>query len=184
MCGYRVTDLDTKSFARLLADPEAVLGAAGVKRLKGSSSSVVAELPGNRILKRIPVSLLPSFVRRSAMLRPTSLAMPSASAACRPLARSPPGTTGRHDYLLVDKVPDALHLRGFVEMLAGKPMAERNARLWAILDELGRLVRRLHEWQFSHRDLKAANLLVSPVGSAMASRGSARGGGGAATTSG
>ncbi len=147
-----------------------------IKLLKRSASSVVVELPGGRILKRVPAEPLASLFRTPPALRSYRLGhafLLRGLPTPRPVAVWHRRRFGlcQEGYLLVEKVPDALHLRGFVEMLAGKPTAERNARLWTVLDELGRLVRRLHEWRYSHRDLKAANLLVSPIGAVMSSRG-------------
>jgi tRNA A-37 threonylcarbamoyl transferase component Bud32 len=173
LSGHAVSDLDAGA---LLSDPDAAFARPEAKILKRSASSVVAELPGGRILKRVAARPGTSLLRTPPALRSYRLGhafrlrgLPTP----RPLAVWHRRRLGlcREGYLLVEKVPEALNLRGFVEGLASRPDAERNARLWPVLDELGRLVRRLHEWGFSHRDLKAANLLVSPVGWAMSTRG-------------
>lgn len=170
MHGYAVRDL-----GETLPD-DATFTRPDIKLLKRSPSSVVVELPAGRILKRVAAAPWASLFRTPPSLRAYLLGhafrlrgLPTP----RPLAVWHRRRSGlcHEGYLLVEKVPDALHLRGFIEMLAAKPVAERNARLWAVLDQLGRLVRRLHEWRYSHRDLKAANLLISPLGTAMSSRG-------------
>jgi hypothetical protein len=74
-------------------------------------------------------------------------------------------------YLLVERVPDALELNDFVERLAGGPVQEARRRLRALLEQLARLLRALHSWNLSHRDLKAANILVSPQAWTMGPRG-------------
>lgn len=71
------------------------------------------------------------------------------------------GATG---YLLQEKVPEA---RYFKEYLA---TASRSERL-DMARQVGRLIRRLHEWKITHRDLKAPNLLVSPARAVMGVRG-------------
>ncbi|MGL4549998.1 MAG: lipopolysaccharide kinase InaA family protein [Gemmataceae bacterium] len=71
------------------------------------------------------------------------------------------GATG---YLLQEKVPEARYLK---EYLTG---AGRPGR-WDIARQVGRLLRRLHGWDISHRDLKAPNLLVSPARAVMGVRG-------------
>src|SRR5262249_46471995 len=59
-------------------------------------------------------------------------------------------------YLLTEKLPDAADLHRW---LADHPGAGERRDL---IDRLGRLVRDLHHRGLSHRDLKAANVLVSP----------------------
>jgi hypothetical protein len=91
----------------------------------------------------------------------------------RPLAvfhRHPRGLP-RQGYLLTEKVPDAVDLRDFVDRLRGRPAAERLPRLRRLIDQVGRLVSLLHERHLSHRDLKAANLLVSPAAAVVTGRG-------------
>jgi hypothetical protein len=88
----------------------------------------------------------------------------------RPLAvwhRRKWGLTG-DGYLLLDKVPDAVDLGRFASM-ADEPGMRRRVR--DVAERLGRLVARLHEWNFSHRDLKAPNVLVSPMAWSMGPRG-------------
>jgi hypothetical protein len=68
-------------------------------------------------------------------------------------------------------VPDALELNVFIEQLAGLPRGEGRRRLLDLVEQVARLVRSLHGWKLSHRDLKAANLLVSPQGWFMGPRG-------------
>jgi hypothetical protein len=66
-------------------------------------------------------------------------------------------------YLLTEKAPDALDLLRFVEHLDTLPAAECRARLRRLIDQVARLIATLHQRRLSHRDLKAANLLVSGV---------------------
>ena len=68
-------------------------------------------------------------------------------------------TTG---YLLMDRLPEARTLLDHLRAGGEKR---------GVLHELGRLIRRLHAWHLSHRDLKAANILVSPARPVMGARG-------------
>src|SRR5262249_20816514 len=56
---------------------------------------------------------------------------------------------------------DAYDLRGLVAELESMPLQERRKLSRLRLDEIARLVRELHRWGYSQRDLKAANILVS-----------------------
>jgi tRNA A-37 threonylcarbamoyl transferase component Bud32 len=63
-------------------------------------------------------------------------------------------------YLLTEKIEPAVDLRGAVTALDDLPEAERRPKLWNLIEETARLIRRLHQHQLSHRDLKAVNVLV------------------------
>src|SRR5262249_31356523 len=93
-------------------------GVGGLARGAGPLPPHVAASSG-RTLARPPPSPLPACLRRR-------FGLPA------------------EGYLLVEKVPEAVHLRAFVEGLAGRPARERNGRLGAVADELGRLLRALH----------------------------------------
>jgi hypothetical protein len=162
--GFAVRDLPPGLVREWLADPDAVFTQPGVRILKDSRTSTVAELTvGSRsvIYKRFNVKshLAPvkNLLRPSPALRSWVLGhgvrdrgLPTA----RPLAvfhRRSLGlpTTG---YVVFEKVPDALTLSEAVERYGA-------ARAWA--ERLGRLLRLMHERQVSHRDLKAPNILMS-----------------------
>ncbi len=66
-------------------------------------------------------------------------------------------------FLLMEKVPDAVDLASFIRSLDSQPTAERTARLRAVIHEVASIVRKMHERNLSHRDLKAPNLLISPA---------------------
>jgi serine/threonine protein kinase len=74
-------------------------------------------------------------------------------------------------YLLMEKVPDALDLGRFVCLLDALPAGERQARLRRLIHDVASLLRMMHERKVSHRDLKAANLLVSPADWTLGHRG-------------
>lgn len=187
MKGFAVADLSSDELAGLLVDPDAPFSSPQAKTLKRAVSSTVIELEmkvGDRvrpvILKRFEAkhgldALARLFRTPPAMrsyltghaFRVRGLPTP------RPLAVWQRRRFGLHreGYLLVEKVPEAVHLVDYVEMLARRPTGERTQRLWAVIDQLARLIRQMHDWGLSHRDLKAANLLVSPAGSVMSERG-------------
>jgi hypothetical protein len=73
--------------------------------------------------------------------------------------------------LLTEKVPDAVDLRAFLDRLDRAGGAERRTRLRRLIDQVARLLGCLHERHLSHRDLKAANLLVSPAPAIVTGRG-------------
>src|SRR5439155_11119286 len=63
-------------------------------------------------------------------------------------------------YLLTEKIDGALELHSFVTSLDQLPSQERRSLLRRSIDQVARLVRDLHSRNLSHRDLKAANILV------------------------
>jgi tRNA A-37 threonylcarbamoyl transferase component Bud32 len=168
--GYAVRDLPDELLRVWLADPDAPLD--GARLLKDSRTSTVAELtidtpagPRVVIYKRFnlksPVGVFKNLLRASPALRSWvtgnsvhDRGLPTA----RPLAvfhRTRLGVplTG---YAVFDKVSDALSLPEAVATSRDRPDVLRE---WA--DRLGRLVRRMHDRQVSHRDLKAPNVLMS-----------------------
>ena len=183
--GYAVAELAPADLAPLLADSDVLFDRPGAVVLKKSKSSavVVVNLPvGGRvrpvIAKRIDANgtdPLASLFRTPGALRSWSLGhalrfrgLPTP----RPLAvwhRQALGMKGS-GYLLMDLVPEAVSLHVCLKTLAELPPRERRRRLDRILAELARLVRTLHAFRYSHRDLKADNLLVSPQGSILAAR--------------
>jgi hypothetical protein len=178
--GFAVRDLDPADLTGLLADPDAPFRRPGVPLLKDSRSSTVAEMdvtvngrPCRAIYKRFRVTawcdpwlnlLRPSEALRSWVhgqgLRERCLPTP------RPLAVFHRRRRGlwHEGYLLTEKVPEAADLHAHLAGLAGRDAAEGRAVLRRRIDEAAKLVRELHRRQLSHRDLKAANLLVNPAG--------------------
>jgi tRNA A-37 threonylcarbamoyl transferase component Bud32 len=184
--GHAVADLDETTLASLLSEPDAWRQQPERCVIKESPTSAVVAFPletagrsiqviGKHFAAR-PLGGLAALVRPAPALRSWVLGhglrlrcLPTP----RPLAvwhRSRNGllTDG---YLLTERVPDAVDLKAFVEHLAGRRPAERQQRLRRLIDQAGRLLALLHERHMSHRDLKAANLLVSPVPAIITSRG-------------
>jgi tRNA A-37 threonylcarbamoyl transferase component Bud32 len=185
--GYTVADVDDNALTPLLDDPGAAFRRPGARVLKRSQSSAVAEVllagpkgPRRVICKRFdrrraldplaalvrPTQALRSYVMGHA-LRLRCLPTP------RPLAvwHRRRGGLPCEGYLLTERVPDAVDLRAFLDRLGRAGAAERRSRLRRLIDQLARLVGRLHERHLSHRDLKAANLLVSPAPAVVTGRG-------------
>jgi hypothetical protein len=177
LVGHAVADLDPEVLAPLLADPDGAFTRPGVRLLKDSPTSTVAEfdLPGpggprRVIYKRFAVGgwgdPWVSLFRQTPVLRSYVLGhglrlrcLPTP----RPLAvwqRKRRGLS-HEGYLLTEKVPDAVDLLAFVNRLAELPPAERTSVRRRLIDQVARLIGALHHRHLSHRDLKAANLLVS-----------------------
>lgn len=172
--GHAVTDLDA---AELLRDPDEPFRRAGVKLLKNSRSSTVAELrltlngtEQDVIWKRFRVTSWRdpwlALLRPTGALRSWTLGhamrlrwLPTP----RPLLVLHRKRLGlcREGYLLTAKVQDAEDLHEFIHRVRRLPDGERGAELRPVLEETARLIRDLHERQLSHRDLKAPNLLVT-----------------------
>jgi tRNA A-37 threonylcarbamoyl transferase component Bud32 len=184
--GHTVADLDGATLAALVSEPDPRLQRPGACILKESPTSAVVAftlptasgpLPvvGKRFAVR-PWWWLAALARPSPALRSYVLGH-ALRLRCLPTPR-PLAVWDRYrnglpcwGYLLTERVPDAVDLKTFVASLACRPLAERLVRLRRLIDQAARLIRLLHERHLSHRDLKAANLLVSPVPAAITSRG-------------
>lgn len=174
--GYAVRDLNRTTFQELLADPDQPFDQKGVRLLKNSRSSTVAEIDLEVagevravIYKRFRITQghepWVALLRRSAALRSwvngqgfLERCLPTP----RPLAVFHRYRHGlpHEGYLLTEKVSDALDLRAWVASLESLPVPERRQQLVQRIEQVARLIRELHRRQLSHRDLKAANLLV------------------------
>jgi tRNA A-37 threonylcarbamoyl transferase component Bud32 len=175
--GHVVRGLDPVTKAVLFADPDEPFRRPGVKLLKDSSSSTVAEF-------EIPVDgvLRPVIYKRFRVTKWSDswLALVRASPArrswsrghglrdrCLPTAR-PLAVLHRRrrglsyeGYLLTEKIAGAVDLHRWLADLNGPSPAERRAAVRRRIDQLAGLIRELHRRCLSHRDLKAANLLVA-----------------------
>lgn len=162
--GFAVRDVDVSS---LLADPDALFRAADAVLLKDGRSSTVAALTwaGRRVVvKRFLVTHWSerwlNCVRRSPALR----AWVAGHALLDRLLPTPRPLVVLHrlhgglpaeGYLLCEEVPNAVALAD-----AMRTAAQRREHC----AQAGRLLRLLHERGASHRDLKAANVLVNADG--------------------
>jgi tRNA A-37 threonylcarbamoyl transferase component Bud32 len=175
--GHAVNDLDADTLELLLANPDEPFHRPGARLLKDSRSSTVTEfevlVSGVRrhvIYKRFRVTAWSdpwaALLRRSPALRSwvhghglRERCLPTA----RPLAVLHRRRGGLHHegYLLTEKVAGAVDLHGYLADVMSLTAPERRARLRHLVDHLARLSRELHRRRLSHRDLKAANILVS-----------------------
>jgi tRNA A-37 threonylcarbamoyl transferase component Bud32 len=171
--GLTVSDVDVSA---LLADPDVPFhsGEGKYRVLKRSPSSVVIEtvLAGREVIYKRHAVTTWSDLMASMFRPPPALRAYVMGHALRlrglPTPR-PLGVWHRHrlglaaeGYLLVEKVPEAQELTAFVEYLASRPPDEGRRRLMGLIEQLARLMRQFHGWNLSHRDLKSANVLVSP----------------------
>jgi hypothetical protein len=174
--GHAVRDLPETIVHDLLADPDAAFTQPGARILKDSRTSTVAEIvlpmldgPRPLILKRVNVRrgweplknlFRASAVRRSWVnghaLRDRWLPTPRPLAAFHCYHHGLPA----EGFLLTEKVPDARELSEAVAGLAEKPVHERVRLLRTWARRLARMVRAMHDRGVSHRDLKAANILL------------------------
>jgi tRNA A-37 threonylcarbamoyl transferase component Bud32 len=179
VAGHAVADLAAEALAPLLADPDAPFERPNAILLKRSPSSAVVEfdLPGPNgprrvIYKRFAVTRWSdpwtALFRPAAALRSYVLGH-SLLLRCLPTPR-PLAVWHRYHhglphegYLLTEKVADAVELRAFVDHLHTLSAAEYRTRLRRLIDQAAHLVATLHQRCLSHRDLKAANLLVRGV---------------------
>jgi tRNA A-37 threonylcarbamoyl transferase component Bud32 len=174
--GYAVADVDTVALRGLLADPDDPFRRPGVSVLKDSGSSTVVEMDlpvGGKIqrviYKRFRVTAWSdpwaALVRPSPALR-SWISGHGLRERCLPTAR-PLAVFHRRrfglsyeGYLITEKIPDARDLHRFLADLERLPAPQRQSLLRRSIEQVASLVRELHRRRLSHRDLKAANILV------------------------
>jgi hypothetical protein len=174
--GHVVADLDPELLGQLLDDPDEPFRRPECKSLKVSPSSTVIEIgPGamsqgkSLIFKRFAVTSWSdpwaSLVRRTPALRSFVLghglglrSLPTP----RPLAVLHRKRNGmcHEGYLLTEKVENAVDLLGFVNRLGGNATGKARRTIRGLIARVARLICTLHQRRLSHRDLKAANLLI------------------------
>jgi len=66
----------------------------------------------------------------------------------------------RDSFLLMEKVAGAAELPAYLQWLDALPSAQRVNERRALVEQVARLLRRLHRHRFYHQDLKGANILV------------------------
>lgn len=175
--GHAVADLDADFLRQLADDPDALFHRPDTKLLKECITGTVAEvtIPGpagerSVIYKRFHVKSRTdpwtSLVRPHAALRCYTLGHAlrlRGVATPRPLCVLLRRRRGLvyEGYLMTEKVQEARDLHEYVNSVWGREDPR------STLIEVARLIRRLHDRGFSHRDLKAPNCLVgsAPVDS-------------------
>jgi serine/threonine protein kinase len=179
-------DLDRPEVRSLLADPDAPFSLPGAIIIKDSRTSTVAEVVMNVRGKPTPV-IYKRFNRKKLLDPVLNLFRPSRAwrswrngqhLACRSVAtpqnlivlgressrrvRILPHQFWAHDtYLATVKSDPSITLGDYA--MKGMPSLSgpaRRERIRAILPGLARLIRTLHDRSLSHRDLKAANILI------------------------
>ena len=180
--GHAVRDLDAIALDRLLDDPDEPFRLPGVRLLKDSPSSTVAELdfPVGDSLRRVIYKRFrvtawsdpwTALLRRPAALRSWVMGHGLCERGLptpRPLAVFHRRRAGlwREGYLLTEKVVGAADLHGLMAGLDGLSAVARRAVMLPRIEQLARLVRDLHRHGLSQRDLKANNVLLTGAGGA------------------
>jgi tRNA A-37 threonylcarbamoyl transferase component Bud32 len=175
VAGYAVADLPAQTLTPLLTDPDAPFQRPGVVHKRSRSSAVVEfDLPGPEGSRRVvckrfavtrwsdslarlvwPSPALRSYVMGHGLLL-RRLPTPRPLAVWHRYRRGLPC----EGYLLTEKAPDTLELLSFVNHLTSLPSTDGRTQLRRLIDQVARLVSTLHQRRLSHRDLKAANVLV------------------------
>jgi tRNA A-37 threonylcarbamoyl transferase component Bud32 len=177
--GHVASELDAASLAPLLVDPDEPFRRPGVQLLKSSPSSTVAELEmtvegraRKVIYKRFrgasATEMIAACVRKTPAMRSwihghgfRARAVPTArTLAVLHRQRFGIPTDG---YLITEKLEDAQQLNVQVAELQSLPPQQGTPLLHRLIDHVARVIRGLHQRQLSHRDLKAANVLVRRV---------------------
>lgn len=175
LVGHAVADIDAGLVERLLADPECPFGWRDSRILKTSASSTVAEIvvPGTdgprryiykQIRGRSMKDALAGLFRPAAALRSWRAGhafLDRSIPTPRPLVVLERRRAGCSEdgFLLTEKIEDAADLKSFLARLISRPDEQR--RRGELIDHVAGIIRDMHRWQLSHRDLKAANILVS-----------------------
>lgn len=148
---------------RVLEAPDDFL-ASRATRLKAGQSSTVGKADG-LVLKRYNLrkagNLLKDFFRASKARRSFRKAYHLELAGiptARPIATADRRIAGwlTRSYLLMEEIPDAVDLTNYFRG-GGQPSPE-------LIHDAARLVAKLHDEGFSHRDLKESNLLLGASG--------------------
>lgn len=173
---YAVRDLSRGAVEALLRDPDSLWRAHADRPLKISFGSLVvaAELRDpttgrshSVVVKRLRAKSFwrrcADFFRRGRALqgwyRGHALAARGIPTA-RPLAVYLPRGAGGDGYLITERLDAAEDVHLYAWDLARRSEPERRRRVRQTCDALGRIVGRLHNQGFTHRDLKANNLMV------------------------
>ena len=173
VAGFVVRDLDAEVVAGFIRDPDGPFAGLDAELLKASRSATVCVVtiptpagPRPMVYKRFQVTQRTDYVAGLFRPPPALRSWTNGHAFIdRGLPTPRPWLVLHHcrfglpgaGYLLCDLVPEARHLHDAVRETG------RTDR-WRLIDRLARWVRLMHERGVSHRDLKAANILITPDG--------------------
>jgi tRNA A-37 threonylcarbamoyl transferase component Bud32 len=173
--GYSVREIDRSFLARLMDDPDAPFRMPENIVLKNSRSSTVIELdvpssggPKRMIYKRFRRDRWYDRITGHFYLAPALRSWFMGHALRSRELPTPRPWLVLHrrrfglladEYLLCEKVHDARDLHSYLGTIRDK--SQFHQRKWELIEKLASLLRALHERFLSHRDLKAANILVS-----------------------
>jgi serine/threonine protein kinase len=183
--GIASRELDAATVTELLRDPDAVFASSEVRILKASRTTTVAEAvlpvagrPTPVIFKRFNrkkwLDPILSLFRPSRAWRAWQAGQHLASRAVPTprnlafLARTGPASPWildrllpRETYLITVKAEPSITLSDYLRVvLPHLPEERRRERIRTLTAALARVLRTLHERSLSHRDLKAANILI------------------------
>ncbi|MFM1800687.1 MAG: hypothetical protein RJA81_39, partial [Planctomycetota bacterium] len=186
--GVMSRKLDRDQVKAVIQDPDRLIYASDSRILKHSKSSTVAEVTirtvaGDRrvILKKIPTLKASDFWfgwikahrswrswKASGHMVARGIATPEPLAYISKGAPGMPGFVARFypsaTYTIQERPDQMISLaRHMEEKLIRLPEDQRTAALLASVPPLARLIRHMHDMSISHRDLKAANILVRPL---------------------
>ncbi|MCZ2343766.1 MAG: lipopolysaccharide kinase InaA family protein [Bacteroidales bacterium] len=166
--GYALREFPLEVIRPWLADPDAVFTQPGVRLWKDSRTSTVAELTldtptGPRVIiyKRFRVKSWFGLVKNLLRPSPGLRSWLAGQGLCdrdlptpRPLVFLQRRRWGcpAEGYIAFEKVMEAVEL--------GPTVCTHPQQTRALVERLGRLIRHMHDRQVSHRDLKAANILL------------------------
>jgi tRNA A-37 threonylcarbamoyl transferase component Bud32 len=176
--GHAVTELGEVTLLALLRNPDAPFRSPAAVVLKESPSSDVARLPMNVegcktpvIFKRFNCPKSLDAVRGTLHHSPALRAWHAGHGllirripTARPLAviERVGAALVRESYLVTQWIPNSLSLKDHLSELASLPAnGQRRRQLRALIQALATLVRRMHERNISHRDMKTSNFLVT-----------------------
>ena len=86
--------------------------------------------------------------------------LPTAQGPCSVVLHRQAFGMYQEGYLLTEKIDHAADLHDYIATLQPLPQPRRQQLLRQLVENVARTIRHLHQRQLSHRDLKAANILV------------------------